>query len=193
LVPIVKKNLNALYAIIRVKSSVNITIQGALFFNIYTYDYTAAPAQAYSTRFDYQANNIALPYTTGALNFQSGFTYLVYAMDAEKIVASSAAPTPGGASSAITQANAQTPNQLTSEMLRDPYDIHTDLPHIPLSAVAYALGTVVPSDINNVPVSGIAFGCPSNAITNGADIELIAVGYRANGGTINEEYSLQFA
>jgi len=185
-VPILKKNLNALYAILRVKTA-NIATQGSFFWNIYTYDAAAAPASNYSNRFDYQANNLALPYTTGALAFQTEFLYLVYACDAEKIVA-----TPS-VSTTITQCNGQTPTQLTSQMLRDPYDIHTDLPHIPLSAVAVANGSVIPSDISNVNVSALIFGTTSSALTTGCDIELVAVGYRANGGAINVEYNLQYS
>jgi hypothetical protein len=182
-----KKDLNSLWARIRVKN-LNINTQGAFFFNIYTYDYGSVPSpQTYSTRFDYSANNVALPLTTGALALQTEFEYLVYALDAPKIVANPVATT------TITQANGQVPNQLTSEMLRDPYDIHTDIPHVGLSAVAYTNGSVAPSNIVNVPVSAITFGCTSSAITNGVDIELISVGYTANGGTVSEEITTAFA
>ena len=187
-VTFLKKNLNSLWARIRVKTSAvnGIATQGALFFNIYTYDYGTAPTQAYSTRFDYSANNLALPLTTGTLTLQTDFEYLVYAFDAPKIVANPAAP------GTITEANGQVAGQLTSEMLRDPFDIYTNIPHIPFGAVAYANGAVVPSNIVNVPVLSLSFGTTSSTLTNGADIELLSVGYSANGGTINEEIVLNY-
>lgn len=181
-----KTNLNALYALIRIKTA-NIATQGAFFFNIYTYDYGVAPAQPFTTRFDYSLNNLALPLTTGALALQTEFVYLVYACDAPKIVASPSLGT------TIAQANGQTPGQQTTQMLRDPYDIHTTIPHIPMSAVAFTNGVTVPSDINQVPILSLVFGCTSSAITGGVDMEVLSVGYKANGGAINVEYSMQYA
>jgi hypothetical protein len=121
------------------------------------------------------------------MSFQNGFTFLVYAQDAEKTVANPALP------GTIAVANGQMPTQLTSEMLRDPYDIHTDLPHIPLNAVAYTLGSPAPADINASAISGLVFATTSSALTAGCDLELIAIGYKANGGAINEEFNLSYS
>jgi hypothetical protein len=168
-------------------------VQGSFFFNIYTYDYANIPpaAQAYSTRFDYNANNLALPLTAGVGTLQGEFTYLVYCLDADKIVANPAVST------TITQANGQTPSQLTTEKLRDPYDIETGRDHVGLSAVAYtAGGAIVPSDINNVPVLSIALACSSSNLTSGADFEVQRIGYIAtaqDGSTINQSYTLSYS
>jgi hypothetical protein len=188
-----KKNLKACWALVKYKGSVPLNTQGAFFFNIYTYDYTNIPpsTQPYSTRFDYNANNLALPLTTGALALQGEFTYLVYCLDADKIVANPALGT------TIAQANGQTPNQLTTEMLRDPYDIETTRNHLGLSAVAYtAGGAIVPSDINNVPVLGIALSCTSSSIASGVDFEVQRIGYVAtaeDASTINVAYTLNYS
>jgi hypothetical protein len=184
--PILKKNLNALYAIIRVRNA-NIATQGSFFFNVYQYDFDNPPAGAFSVRHDYQANTAALPDSTATMTFQNGFTYVVFAQDAEKTVANPAAP------GTIAVANGQTATQLTSEMLRDPYDIHTTLNHVPLTAVAYAVGSPAPADINASPISAIVFGTTSSSLTTGCDIEVLKIGFKANGGAINEEYSLQYA
>jgi len=181
-----KKDLNCVWARIRVKTA-NIATQGAFFFNIYTYDYATAPNQAFSTRFDYSANTVALPASTGVNTFQNEFEYLVYALDAQKLIASPSLTT------TIAIGNGQVPGQLTSEMLRDPYDINTDLTHAGFSAVAVTNGAIVPSNIVNVPVLAIAFACTSSSLTNGCDIELISAGYSANNGAINEEYVTTFA
>lgn len=181
-----KRELEACYAIIT--PAININIQGVIFFNIFSYDYASPPTSAFNNRWDYCLNNLALPLTTGGLTLQAGFKYLIYCCDADKIVA-----TPG-ALTTITNCNGQVPSQTQTTKLRDPIDIHTDLPHIPMTAVALTTGTdpSPPTDISQVPVSAIALSTTSSNVAGGLDFTVHAIGFRATGGT-NVEYTTVFS
>jgi hypothetical protein len=89
--------------------------------------------------------------------------------------------------------NLQNPAQFgnaTLNQLRDPYDIYPTIPHIALSAVVGATNGPQLADPTSVPVSQIAFGCTSGAITPTLDWTVEAIGWSAPGGE-NYAYTLQ--
>ncbi len=182
-----KKELKAVWAVITPLT--NISTQGAIFFNIFTYDNVNGSSTYFTNRWDYSANNLALPLTTGALTLQAGFKYLIYCYDAPKIVA-----TPS-VSTTITQANGQYPSQTNADLMKDPFDIHTDIPHIGFSAVALTTSpTPQPSDPTNIPISGICFSTTSSQLTTALSFNVHSIGYRVIGGSANldYEYNLQY-
>jgi hypothetical protein len=181
---ILRKNLNAVWAVIR--PNANIAVQGAIFFNIFTYDVASPPGGAFTSRWDYNANNLALPLTTGAQTLCAGFKYLIYCYDAPKIVATPANLT------TIAQANGQYPTQTYATRLNDPYDIYTDIPHIPFSAVSLHPNPQTAPIPLDVQVSGLALNTTSSSLTAGLDFDVIAMGYKAE-GYLNYEYLLEFA
>jgi len=181
---ILRKNLNAVWAVIRPVA--NIAVQGAIFFNIYTYDVSSPPVGGFTSRWDYNANNLALPLTTGAQTLCAGFKYLIYCYDAPKIVATPANLT------TITQANGQYPTQTYATRLQDPYDIYPDIPHIPFSAVSLHPNPQTAPVPLDVQVSGIALNTTSSSLTAGLDVEVLAFGYKAE-GYLNYQYVLEFA
>lgn len=179
-----KKQLNCVWAVIT--PTVSINVQGVVFFNLYTYDTTNPPSGAFTSRWDYSANNLALPLTTGGLTLQANFRYLIYCYDAPKIVATPATLT------TITNCNGQYPSQSSSELMKDPYDIHTDIPHIGFSAVALTNSSSAPSDPTTVQISQIAFSSTSSAVAAGLDFTVHSIGYRANNGAQTFEYDLVY-
>jgi len=182
---ILKKNLNAVWAVI--SPNANIATQGAIFFNIYTYDTTNPPGGYFTSRWDYNANNLALPLTNGPLTLCAGFTYLIYCLDQDKTVA-----TPTNLTT-LAQANGQYPGQTRPYQLHDPYDIWTDIPHIGFSAVSLHPNPQTAPAPLDVPVSAIALGTTSSSLTAGLNFDVISIGYRANDGSQNYEYYLNFA
>ena len=181
--PILRKNLNAVWAVIR--PNANIAVQGAIFFNIYTYDVASPPGGAFTSRWDYNANNLALPLTTGTQTLCAGFQYLIYCYDAPKIVATPANLT------TIAQANGQYPTQTYATRINDPYDIYTDIPHIPFSAVSLHPNPQTAPIPLDVQVSAIALSTTSSSLTAGLDFDVIAMGYKAE-GYINYKYVLEY-
>lgn len=181
--PILRKDLNAVWAVIRPVA--NIAVQGAIFFNLYTYNVASPPVGGFTSRWDYNANNLALPLTTGTQTLCAGFKYLIYCYDAPKIVATPANLT------TITQANGQYPTQTYATRLQDPYDIYTDMPHIPFSAVSLHPNPQTAPVPLDVQVSGIALNTTSSSLTAGLDVEVLAFGYKS--GVENYEYLLEFA
>ena len=180
-----KRDLEACWAVIT--PSINIATQGVLFFNIFTYDYASPPTSTFSNRWDYCANNLALPLTTGGLTLQAGFKYLICCVDADKIVATPAVITN------ITNANGQFPSQTQTTKLRDPIDIHTDIPHIAFTAVALTTGTdpTPPADPSQVYVSAIALATTSSSVAGGLDFTVHSIGFRAGG--YNVEYTTVYS
>ena len=126
-----KKNLKALWAVITPHVTMTMTagsLLGYLFFNLYTFDNAVGSPLAYTNRFDYlctkAVENFANEATT---NLQAGYKYLIYAKDSGKYLPN--------ATDTITPfyAGSSFPGQLTTEMLKDPYDIYTTIPHIPFN------------------------------------------------------------
>lgn len=182
---ITKKNLNCVWAVIT--PQININVQGVVFFNLYTLNTSVSPTSfAFTSRWDYSANNLALPLTTGGLTLQANFKYLIYCYDAPKIVATPSLTT------TIANCNGQYPSQVSTELMKDPYDIHTDIPHIGFSAVALTNDPTAPSDPTTVQISAIAFSSTSSAVTAGLDFTVHSIGYRANGGAQTYEYNLLY-
>lgn len=182
-----KNDLKAVWAVITPLA--NIATQGAIFFNIFSYDNVNGSSTNFTNRWDYCANNLSLPLTTGTLTLQAGFKYLIYCYDAPKIVA-----TPSNVGT-ITQSNGQFSSQVTSQLMKDPIDIHTDIPHIGFSAVALNI-TPTPQPLNptNIPISGISLSTTSSQLTAVLSFNVHSIGYRVSGGfsNINREYVLQY-
>ena len=86
--------------------------------------------------------------------------------------------------------NLQTPTQ--TSFLRDPYDIHTDIPHVPFNAVTGASNTPQPADISNVAVSAICISSTSGTISPTLDWTVEAIGYSGNNGEVNVSYTLNY-
>ena len=89
--------------------------------------------------------------------------------------------------------NGQYPTQNSQQKLRDPYDIYTDLQHIPFTAVAVASNNPQPADPASVAVSAIAISITSSAISPTLDWTLEAIGYSANNGAQNERYIMNYS
>jgi len=81
--PILKQNLNSLWAVIYCKNKIN--VQGTLFWNIYTYD-ASGSAAGWNNRWDYSIQNNPSDegLSTGATTLNAGFRYLIYACDKPK-------------------------------------------------------------------------------------------------------------
>ena len=93
-------------------------------------------------------------------------------------------------STSILVGNLQTPTQTT--FLRDPYDIHTDIPHVQFNAVVGASNTPQPADIANVAVSAICISSTSGTVTPTLDWTVEKIGFSANNGAVNYEYTLTY-
>jgi len=93
----------------------------------------------------------------------------------------------------ILASGVQTPGQIG--FLRDPYDIHTDIPHVPFNAgLIVTGGNTQPGNISAVPVIGIAVSTDSGTVPVTADFTVEAIGFSADNGsgTANFEYNLNF-
>jgi len=170
-VPAIKRNaLKSVWAVITTTNP--ITIQGYLYFNIYTYDYQTPPNTFYSNRWSYNMCPNGLPTTTAIPTLCGGYKYLLYCWDAPKLVSTPAV------SSTITMANGQFPSQTTSQMLKDPLDIYTNLVHVPLGAVNFGTTPLPqPATPLNVYVSGISIETSTSAVTTALDFTIEAFGY----------------
>jgi hypothetical protein len=113
--PYAKSKMQTCWALIR--PTVNLYLQGYLSFNIYTYDPVNPPTSGfYNTRWAYTNSSGIAGGATG-VNLFAGYTYLIYAQDAPRTT--------------NTTANGVPDAQVSG--FRDPYDIYTDVNHIPLS------------------------------------------------------------
>jgi len=167
-----KSSLTNVWAVITTTNPIH--IQGYIFFNIYTYDYLNPPTAPafYSNRWTYNMCPNGLPTTTAIPTLCGGYKYLLYCWDAPKLVSTPAI------SSTIAMANGQFPSQTTSQKLRDPLDIYTDLVHVPLGAVSFnTTNTPQPANPLNVYVSGISIETPTSAVTTALDFTIEAFGY----------------
>jgi len=215
--PIMKKDLNTLYAVIRTKNRIN--VQGTIFFNVYTYDITTAPGlDFYTNRFDYSMSIYPTAWggsTTTSATLAGGYKYLIYACDTPKttqqtlttinavnaiegqtymiqvvgttnwtaigasvatigcVFVKNATPATGTGTcnievnTGILIGNGLSATSTDSGVqvgLKDPYDIFTELPHIPFNAVAVASKEPQPADITNIAISKIVIGTTSGAL-----------------------------
>jgi hypothetical protein len=104
------------------------SLLGYLFFNLYTFDNSIGSPLAYTNRIDYLCTKAVENFSNEAVtNLQAGYKYLIYAKDSSKYLPNATDTT------APFYASSSFPSQLTTEMLKDPYDIYTDIPHIPFN------------------------------------------------------------
>jgi hypothetical protein len=126
----------------------------------------------FSNRWSYQACSNGLPTTTSAPTLCTGYKYLLYCWDAPKLVS-----TPN-VSSTIAMANGQFPSQTTSQKLRDPLDIYTDLVHVPLGNVSFhTTNTPQPANPLDIFVSGITIETGTGHVNPALDFTVEAFGY----------------
>lgn len=112
--PYIKSKIQSAWVLIR--PTVNLYLAGLLAINLYSFDDANPPTSGfYNTRWAYSNSVGAVAGATGT-NLFAGYTYLLYANDAPRIINSSAIGVPD--------------SQVAG--LRDPYDIYTDVNHIPL-------------------------------------------------------------
>lgn len=112
--PYVKSQIQSAWVLIR--PTVNLYLAGYLAINLYSFDDTNTPTSGFfNTRWAYSNSVGAVAGATGT-NLFAGYTYLLYANDSPRITNSSAIGVPDAQVSG----------------LRDPYDIYTDVNHIPL-------------------------------------------------------------
>ena len=101
--------------------------------------------------------------------------------------------TSGGGSILIS--GVQVPAQ--AGFLRDPYDIYTNINHIPFSAGQIVTGGAPqPADISQTIVSGIALATTSGTITPTLDFTVERMGFSATNGagtSVNVDYTLSYA
>jgi hypothetical protein len=85
--------------------------------------------------------------------------------------------------------NLQTPQQIT--FWRDPYDIYTDIPHVPFNSVTGAQNAPQPADISNIAISKIVIGTTSGALgCPTLDWTVEACGYSSIVAGVNKKYIL---
>lgn len=112
--PYIKSRVQSVWALIR--PTVNLYSAGYLALNIYSYDPANPPTSGfYNTRWAY-SNSVGAVAGASGTNLFAGYTYLIYANDSPRITNTSAIGVPD--------------SQVST--LRDPYDIYTDVNHIPL-------------------------------------------------------------
>jgi hypothetical protein len=152
-----KKNLQSLWAVVTPHTTMTMTagsMLGYLFFNVFTFDYGNGSPLGYTNRFDYLCTKAVENFSNELVVLQAGYKYLIYAKDSSKYVANATD------NFAPFYAYSTYPNQLTTEMLKDPYDIHTDILHIPFN-----YNVVKSPSITVMKITGIdgTFNC--NSIT----------------------------
>jgi len=112
--PYPKSSIQSAWVLIR--PTVNLYTGGLLGINLYSYDNANPPTSGfYNTRWAYSNSVGAVAGATGT-NLYAGYTYLLYAFDSPRITNTAAIGVPD--------------SQVSG--LRDPYDIYTDVNHIPL-------------------------------------------------------------
>ena len=165
-----KKNLKTLWAVITPHHTMQMTagsLLGYLYFNLYTFDNATGSPLTYTNRFDYLCTKAVENFSNETTTtLQAGHKYLIYAKDSSKYLLNMAdVNTPVYAGSTF-------PSQLTTEMLKDPYDMYTDIPHIP-----YVYHTVKSPTINVIRITGTdgTFNCNPLYIAGGT------TSYLANG------------
>jgi hypothetical protein len=120
--PIIKNKLQSLWALIQPAVNTNIYQAGVIALNVYTFDDANPPTSGfYNSRWAY-SNQAGVNSGQSGVNLYAGYTYLVYAYDAPRIV------------------NVQGVGMPDSQQwgLRDPYDIHPEVNHIALANTVIA-------------------------------------------------------
>jgi hypothetical protein len=112
--PYIKSRVQSAWVLIR--PTVNLYLAGLFAINLYSFDDANPPTSGfYNTRWAY-SNSVGTVAGATGTNLFAGYTYLLYANDAPRIINTSAIGVPD--------------SQVAG--LRDPYDIYTDVNHIPL-------------------------------------------------------------
>ena len=151
-----KKNMKSMWAVITPSVSMPLTGTGQLylFFNLYTFDNVKGSPTFYTNRFDYNTPRAVENFSNEtSIVLQAGTKYLLYAKDNHDYVLNQAGvDTTGYASTTF-------PFQLTTEMLKDPYDIYTNIPHVPFSYNFVAMPRIlvyritgVTGQFNGIPI-----------------------------------------
>ena len=143
------------------------SLLGYLYFNLYTFDNATGSPLTYTNRFDYLCTKAVENFSNEVtVNLQGGHKYLIYAKDSGKYLPNVADTT------TPTYAGSTFPSQLTTEMLKDPYDMYTDIPHIP-----FVYNLVKAPTINVIRITGTdgTFNCNPLYIAGGT------TSYLANG------------
>ena len=112
--PYPKSKIQSAWVLIR--PTVNLYLAGLLSINVYSFDDANPPTSGFfNSRWAYSNSSGVVAGATGT-NLYAGYTYLLYAFDSPRITNTSAIGVPD--------------SQISG--LRDPYDIYTDVNHIPL-------------------------------------------------------------
>jgi hypothetical protein len=108
--------IQSAWALVQPAANVNLYTAGVIALNLLSFDDANPPLSgAFNTRWAYSNTQGAANGATG-VNLYANFTYLLYAFDAPRITNVTGVGTPDEQNIG----------------LRDPYDIHTDVHHIPL-------------------------------------------------------------
>jgi len=126
--PYVKYNPNpvekiqSVWALVQPAVNTNIYTAGIIALNLYSFDDANPPTSSfYNTRWAY-SNSAGVNSGQTGTNLYAGFTYLLYAYDAPRITNQTGVGQP----------------DVQDTGLRDPYDLYTDVHHIPLQNVVIA-------------------------------------------------------
>ena len=203
---VLKKNLNAVWALVRFNN--DLAVQGYISITVETYNYAAPPASGWTGRWSYSfpvwglAGGSAQGFAgTGGTALTAvmpravgGYTYLLYCEDKyPKFVPNVASPN-------FAVSNGMFPSQSSiTDTLRDPYDVYPEYPHFPLNGVAYSeSGTQTDARVD-VEVASIQIKSTSSPnvpqnLQPAFDFQVLAMGYRGtNGlGTQSQNYTLTY-
>lgn len=157
-----KSSLKSCWFVIRPNTT--ISVSGYVFFNIYSYAAGTTPPTFYTTRWSYN-----IP--TG-VSLVSGYTYLVYALDPIRNVAT---------------ANTYMPTAQRVG-LRDPYDIYTDIPHIAASTITITGSDTGSAGFQNNPITGLVLSSTSLS-TVVMDFNILNFGFN-DGSSNNIDFTL---
>jgi len=111
-----QERIQSVWALVQPAVNTNIYTAGVIALNLYSYDDANTPTSGfYNTRWAY-SNTAGVNSGQTGTNLYAGFTYLLYAYDAPRITNTTGVGTPDE----------------QDWGLRDPYDLYTDVHHIPL-------------------------------------------------------------
>ena len=140
-----KKNMKSLWAVITPHINMSGSgLFGYFFFNLYTFNETVGSPLAYTNRFDYIITKAVENFANETSAFLvAGHKYLIYAKDSHKYIANATDQNSFYASSSF-------PSQLTTNMMKDPYDLYTDIPHVPFNYTAVKAPSITVMKITGV-------------------------------------------
>jgi len=203
---VLKKNLNAVWALVRFNN--DLAVQGYITITVETYNWASPPPSGWTGRWAYAFPMYALAggsaqgfgagsgtaLTTTVPRAVGGYTYLLYCEDKyPKMVPNQAGLTFG-------VSNGMFPTQTTvAQTLRDPYDVYPEYPHFPLNGVQYSESGTQTTDRVDVEVASIYVHTTSNPQSPGSlqpafDFQVLAMGYRGTngGGTQSANLTLTY-